>query len=191
MSLNTPNALNVSAGKPAVGGAIFVAPLGTSLPTTVSGSLAEGFKALGYVSDDGLSNNNAPTTNSVKAWGGDTVLTLQTDRPDTFAFTLIEVLNEDVLKTVYGAENVEVDASGNISVKATAEELPGYAWVVDMIVRGGRAKRIVIPNGTISDLGEITYKDDEATGYALTITDVPDSTGVYHYEYIQGAEISG
>lgn len=188
---NTPNALNVSAGKPAVGGAIFVAPLGTSLPTTVSGALAAGFKALGYVSDDGLSNNNAPTTNSVKAWGGDTVLTLQTDRPDTFAFTLLEVLNEDVLKTVYGAENVEVDASGNISVKATAEELPGYAWVVDMIVRGGRAKRIVIPNGTITDLGEITYKDDEATGYALTITDVPDSTGVYHYEYIQGAEVSG
>lgn len=191
MSLNTPNASNVSAGKPAVGGAIFVAPLGTTLPTTISGSLAAAFKALGYVSDDGLTNNNAPTTNSVKAWGGDTVLTLQTDRPDTFAFTLLEVLNEDVLKTVYGSSNVTVDGSGNISVKATADELPGYCWVIDMLVRDGRAKRIVIPNGTITDLGEIVYKDDEATGYALTITDVPDSTGVYHYEYIQAAEISG
>ena len=89
---------------------------------------------------------------------------MQTERPDSFSFTLLEVLNEDVLKAVYGDSNVIVDdQTGSITVKATADELNGGSWIIDMIMRGGRKKRIVIPNGTISELGTITYKDDEAS----------------------------
>ena len=179
-----PDATKVSVGKPKVGGAVHWAPLGTALPTSATASLAAAFVELGYVSEDGLTNNNSPESDTVKAWGGDTVLTLQTDRPDTFALTLLEAMNEDVLKTIYGSSNVTADGSGNLTVKATAGEMPSGAWVFDMILKGGRAKRIVVPNGTISELGEITYKDDEAVGYNITITDVPDNSGVYHYEYI-------
>ena len=178
------DANKVSVGKPKIGGAISWAPLGSTLPTSATASLDAAFVGLGYVSEDGLINNNSPESDSVKAWGGDTVLTLQNDRPDTFAFTLLESLNTDVLKTIYGASNVTVDGSGNIAVKATAEDMTAGAWVFDMILKGGRAKRIVVPNGTISELGEIVYKDDEAIGYNVTITDVPDTNGVYHYEYI-------
>lgn len=179
-----PDATKVSVGKPKVGGAIHWAPLGSTLPQSATAALDAAFKELGYVSEDGLTNNNSPESDTVKAWGGDTVLNLQTDRPDTFALTLLESLNTDVLKTIYGASNVTVDGSGNITVKATAGEMPSGAWVFDMILKGGRAKRIVVPNGTISELGEITYKDDEAVGYNVTITDVPDTNGVYHYEYV-------
>lgn len=179
-----PDATKVSVGKPKVGGAIHWAPIGSTLPQSATASLDAAFKELGYVSEDGLTNNNSPESDTVKAWGGDTVLNLQTDRPDTFALTLLESLNTDVLKTIYGSSNVTVDGSGNITVKATAGEMPSGAWVFDMILKGGRAKRIVVPNGTISELGEIVYKDDEAVGYNVTITDVPDTNGVYHYEYV-------
>lgn len=180
-------ATNVTVGKPKVGGAVHWAPLGTTLPTdatTAIASVSADYVDLGYVSEDGLTNNNSPESDTVKAWGGDTVLSLQTDRPDTWALKLIEAMNKDVLKTVYGASNVIVDGSGNITVKATAQDMPSGVWVFDMILKGGRAKRIVVPNGTISELGEITYKDDEAVGYDITITDVPDTSGVYHYEYV-------
>lgn len=179
-----PDATKVSVGKPKVGGAIHWAPIGSTLPQSATAALDAAFVELGYVSEDGLTNNNSPESDTVKAWGGDTVLNLQTDRPDTFALTLLESLNTDVLKTIYGASNVTVDGSGNITVKATAGEMPSGAWVFDMILKGGRAKRIVVPNGTISELGEIVYKDDEAVGYNVTITDVPDTNGVYHYEYV-------
>ena len=183
----TNTATNVSVGKPDKSGAIFFAPLGTALPTSADETKAAAFVPLGYVSEDGLTNDNSPESDSVKAWGGDTVLNLQTDRPDSFTFTLLEVLNVDVLKAVYGTSNVTVDGSGNITVKATADEMGSGSWIIDMIMRGNRKKRIVIPNGTISELGTITYKDDEAVGYELTLTDVPDSSGVYHYEYIKAA----
>ena len=181
-------ATNVTVGKPKVGGAVHWAPLGTTLPTDATSALDVAFVDLGYVSEDGLTNNNSPESDTVKAWGGDTVLNLQTDRPDTFALKLIEAMNTNVLKTVYGTENVLVDGDDNITVKATAGEMTSGCWVFDMILKGGRAKRIVVPNGTISELGEITYKDDEAVGYDVTITDVPDTSGVYHYEYISAVE---
>ena len=183
-------ATNVSAGKPKIGGAIFCAPKGTTLPTSATGALDESFVSLGYVSEDGLTHDNSPESDSVKAWGGDTVLTLQTDRPDSYGFTLLEVMNKDVLKVVYGDGNVtEVD--GEIVVKATPEQLEGKSWVIDMVLRGGVAKRIVIPDGTVTEVGTITYSDSDAIGYELTVTDVPDTNGVYHYEYFSAAEVSG
>ncbi len=181
-------AANVTVGKPKVGGAIYVAPLGSTLPTDSTTALDAAFKCLGYVSEDGVTNSNSPESDNVKAWGGDTVLVLQTDRPDSFSLTLLEGLNKDVLETIYGTNNVTVDAQGNITVKATADEMIGHAWVFEMIMKGNRAKRTVIPNGTISELGDIVYKDDEAVGYNVTIQDVPDASGVYHYEYIAAAQ---
>ena len=185
-----PTATNVTNGKPNKAGAIFYAPLGTTLPTNASDSIdTTVFKALGFVSEDGLSNDNSPESEKVKAWGGYNVLNLQTDRPDEFTFTLLEVLNEDVLKAVYGENNVSVSTDtatlGDITVHATADDMPSGAWVVDMVLRGNRKKRIVIPNASISSLGTISYKDNEATGYALTLAAVPDATGAYHHEYIK------
>lgn len=183
------NAANVTAGKPKIGGSIYVAPLGTTLPTTVSEELT-GFACLGYVSDAGVTNDNSPSTTQIKAWGGDTVLNLQTDRPDSYKMTLLETMEAEVKKIIYGEDNVTVDGS-NITVKATSEELPGHSYVIDMALKDGAKQRIVIPDGRISAIDTITYADNSAVGYGITINNIPDEDGVYHYEYTSAAEISG
>ena len=140
----------------------------------------------GRVSDDGVSNSNSGDSTDVYAWGGTPVLTTQAEKTDEWKLTLIESLNAEVLKTVYGDSNVTVDTTGKkITVKAGAAQLASSVYVIDMLLKGGALKRVVIPVGSLSDVGEIVYKDDEPIGYEITIKGADDGTGYTHYEYIQ------
>lgn len=176
------NAANVTAAKPKLSGAVYVAPVGSTLPTSTSSALDAAFKNLGYVSDNGLSNNNSRTSEKIKAWGGETVLNSQTEFVDEFKFTLLEVMNEDVLKTIYGSGNVTT-SSGETVVKVNSTQPAEYAWVFEMVLKGNTAKRIVVPSASMTALEEIAYKDNEASGYGVTIGATPDSSGNTHYEY--------
>lgn len=183
-----PDVANVSAAKPAKAGAIYRAPLGSTLPTDATTKLDVAFRALGYVSEDGVSNENGPSSDKAKAWGGDTVLNFFDEKPDTFKFKLIEAMNPEVLKTVYGEKNVEgTDLTTGLTVNATAEEYEYYIWVIDMILKGDVAKRIVIYNASVTEVAEVTYKDNEAIGYELTISALPNTSGITHTEYIKKA----
>lgn len=178
---------NVTTGKPKAAGAIYRAPLGSTLPTDATTALASAYVALGYVSSDGVKNNNSPSTSDIKAWGGDTVLTTQTEKPDSFTMKLIEALNVEVLKAVYNSGNVTGSLSSGITVRANSSEAEAAIWVIEMFMTGNVYKRIVIPNAKISSISEITYKDDEAVGYEITLSAMPgDATfgNDTHKEYI-------
>ncbi|HEM4026999.1 TPA: phage tail protein, partial [Streptococcus suis] len=78
----------VSSAKPAIAGAISSATIGTELPTDATTKLNEAFKNLGYISDDGLTNEDTRETEELKAWGGDVVDISQTGKSDKFKYTL-------------------------------------------------------------------------------------------------------
>lgn len=179
------NSGNVMAGKPKVGGAVYLAPAGTALPTDSTTALDEAYVCLGYCSEDGVTNANTPSTDTIRAWGGDPVLTILTEKEDTFSMTLIEAMNVDVLKAVYGSENVTGTLAAGITVKANANCLETGVWVIEMITRNGGTHRVVIPVGTVSELGEISYTDSDAVGFEITVSAAADTSGNTHYEYIK------
>jgi hypothetical protein len=182
------NASNVSAGKPNIAGAIWCAPKGTTLPTDTSTTLDAAFKCLGYVSEDGTTNSTGLESEKIKAWGGDTVLVIQKSKDDSFKYTLLEVLNEDVLKYVYGSDNVSGDLATGIAIAVNNKDVEEHAIVIDMILRDNTAKRIVIPDGKISEVEDIVYSDSAAVGYGTTLECIPDASGNTHYEYLKKGE---
>ena len=177
-------ASNVTAGKPKITGAIFRAPVGSTLPTDAKTELDAAFKCLGYVSEDGVTNGNSPERTQTKAWGGDVVLSTQTEKPDTFQFKLIEAKNVDVLKMIYGDSHVAGTLDTGITVDVTAEDPGPAAYVIDMILKDGDLKRLVIPSASISEMDDIVYNDSEPVGYDVTLTATADDTGCTHHEYI-------
>lgn len=178
------NVSNVGAGKPLVAGAIYRAPLGTTLPTDASTALGDAFKSLGYISEDGVVNARNMDSESTKAWGGDTVMSSITGIEETFNATFIEANNVDVLSTVYGEDNVTGTLADGITVKVNSKEPKEYVYVIDMIMKDN-LKRIVIPDGKITEVGDVTYNDSEVVGFETTITALPDASGNTSYQYIK------
>lgn len=177
------DATKVSFGKPKATGAVYVAPYGTALPSNGHVALNPAFKSLGYVSDEGLINALETDTENVNAWGGDLVLSGQTAFAERFTVNLLET-NVETLKTIYGAANVVEEGNGSITVTVTSEMLPNVSLVFELVLTGGRIKRIVVPVAQIVDRsGEITYVDGEPITYPAVFMAYPVN-GVYHTEYV-------
>lgn len=181
---------NVSAGKPNPGGGLYWAPLGTTLPTDATTDLGDAFLPLGYVSEDGLTNSNSRDNDEIHAWGGDAVLSLESNYSDTFQFTLLEILNVNVLKMVYGDDNVSGTLATGITVKANSAERTAGVFVADMALRDGAKQRTVCPNAKLTELGDITYVDNDAAGYECTLSAMPggfEGDNDTHKTYIKRA----
>lgn len=164
---------NVIAGKPLATGGIYVAPMGTALPTDTTTALDPAFVSLGYISEEGVSESMSRDTSKVKAWGGDVVKIVQSEHSVTYSYSMIESASAAVLKEVYGEENVTFTAAtttaGNQTVaRVTSEQLPHLVRVVE--IKDGDARiRIVLPDSQITEQGDITYADADVIAYPVTL----------------------
>lgn len=178
-------AANVTVGKPKIGGAVFRAPLGTTLPTDAKSELDPAFVNVGYISEDGVRNNLSKDTEKKKAWGGDNVLNVKSGWTDDFMFAMLEALNTDVLKTVHGTNNVTGDLESGIEVDVNGDEDEEFVWVFDMIMRGNVLKRMVVFDASVTNVDEIVYNDTDPVAYAVTVSAIPNAEGSSHKEYIE------
>ena len=180
------NAANVSTAKPKIGGAVWRAPVGTKLPTTADEALDAAFKGLGYISTDGVANDMARESEPIKAWGGDVVASNDSGMTDTFQWTLLEILNAEVLRMVYGDDNVAGTLSNGLEVTANNKPQRQASYVIDMILKNGVMKRMVIAKGAVTAVDSVTYNDTDPVGYNTTITAEADETlGGTHKEYMK------
>lgn len=186
---------NVVAGKPLAAGGIYLAPIGTTAPTSGSAALGVAYKSAGYIGEDGVTEGGDRSTTKIKAWGGDVVKVVQDEHTLTYTFRFIEAMNGDVLKAVYGADNVTTTAatssSGTIhQVKVTGDVLPHLAIVFE-IKDGDNRIRISAPDAQITEVGEITYADSDVIGYEVTVECFADANGVKATKWLDNGVFTG
>nr|WP_274635532.1 hypothetical protein [Microbacterium bovistercoris] len=183
----TNKAANAVVGKPAVAGGIFVAPLGTAIPTDETTALGAGFESVGYLTDAGFTRSRKPNTDKKKAWGGDPLVIINTGTDRTAKFGFAEYLNKKVQELVYGDAQVEETAATEgagrkLAIVDKEIALPHKVWVIQMF-SGPAVGRLIFPDAQISDFDDITYKDDDIAAFPVTLTQFADSTGAFSYEY--------
>ena len=173
---------NVFVAKPKSGGAVFVAPARTALPTDAKTALSNDFACLGFISENGAEQETGDETQEFKAWGGEKVLTSRVSHEEKQKMTFIEQ-NIEVLKQVYGADNVDGTWEDGISVRHNNLEREEYVYVIETVLGKTRVNRLVIPRGKVMEVGGIVRKDNELFGYDATIDCMVDSEGNNAYEY--------
>lgn len=180
---------NVYAAEPSASGAAFVAPLGTTLPTSVDSPLGGAFVPLGYVGEDGITETSERTTDEKKDMGGRVVKVLQTEYNHSFTFVLLESLNADVLKTIYGADNVTVTPANSVhgtqvKVRKTSKKLPHASWVFDtMDSELGAKYRNVVGDGQVISVGDVVMASSDTIEYEVELKVFETPTGEYVTTY--------
>lgn len=168
-------------------GKVYIAPKGTTLPTDATTTLSSDYVNFGYVSDAGVTMAESDNTNTIRAWGGDAVVTTLSEHTETVAFTPIEI-NETVLKALYGDDNVDVTAgSGNtpttIVAKHKGQTMPQVVIVIEAIPNAGTKARYVMPLAQLTARGDASLTGTAVQGREMTYTGAADSDGVTLYEY--------
>lgn len=174
---------------PSTGAAVYVAPLGTTLPTSATAALDNAFTDLGWVSEDGVTNMITRDTTKHYAWGGDVVKTTQDRYTETVRLALLES-SADVLKVVYGEDSV-TENGDTMAVEHSSLMLTRQSFVIDF-VDGDRAGRHVIREGLVTTVSDVVYVHTDLTRYEIEIDCYrpEDSTAqavVTYFDYSPGS----
>ena len=181
MATNNPAAVGV--GAPKAGGAVFVAPKGTVVPTDATTELNEAFVCIGYITEDGVTLSEDSDTEELKAWGGDTVRKVRSSYAENGSFTPMQA-DADALKLAWGNDAVEVGQDGAIHVKHTAQNPEAKVIAIEMVLADNLIERMVWPSARLTERGEGSYNGSDSSGRELTFSLEPDAEGVTCHEYI-------
>lgn len=188
------NASQVLTGAPdqLTTGPILSAPRGTVLPVAIADALDPAFEDSGYISEDGLTLTPERSTEVVRDWSGSVVRELLTEFAAKLAWAHLET-NETSLKNYLGDDNVSVtEATATEGKRITAllrgTEMPRKSWTFK--VKDGDARvLIVVPDGQVSETGEVAFIKSGALTWPVTLATYPDASGVNVYIYLDDGQI--
>lgn len=196
-----PNVKDVRIGAPDQGttGAILHAPIGTTLPSlssiTSSGvTIDQAFTGNEYVSEDGLTLAPSVSTTEIKDWSGATVRKVLESFDGTLSWTMIST-NKGAMDVAFGSKYVSSNAAtgthGTQVQAALGAHLPDALSWVFLMKDGNDRTVIVVPNGQVTEVGEVTFASNAAIGWQVTLTCYPDTSGECIYIMTDDGVVAG
>ncbi len=165
----------------------YLAPKGTTMPTTPSGSLNVAFLDMGWITEDGLTKGVDETSTDINAYGSQVpVRTLTTRSKLTFGLAFLQSGPDQL--AVYnrlpltGTGSITVSSAGDFDFTEGQSRVAEYAAVFD-VVDGLNKIRCCVPVLQVTERGEFGVKAGEAITYPITCTAYPGSDGVAAHWY--------
>lgn len=174
------NAANVLVGAPdqATTGAILSAPVGTLKPASAVAVLDKDFKDMGYISEDGLTLTPNYSTTDINDWSGALVRRILQTFDGQLSWAHLET-NEESLRVWAGDVTVKAatPTSGKqIEAALGAIEHPRKAWAFK-VKDGNQRVLIYVPDGQVTEAGEVTFTKSGAITWPVTLSTYPDASG--------------
>lgn len=137
-------------------GDVYVAPFGTTLPTTVDGALDGNFFKLGFTTEDGLQLTQTPTVEEFMAWQSRHAVRRELTALEVTMTFGLEQWNEQTLQTALGGGTVTEYSSGKYKyVPVGDDEQLDNVSVIAEWSDGAKDYRLVIPKCQATESVEI------------------------------------
>lgn len=155
--------------------AVFIGPLGTTLPTALTAP-ASPLEDVGWLHSDGITVGGDSSVNKFRGHQGARVVrTKMGDSSTTFTFQCLETtaltlglqLNIKSQATVTGVTTMSVSSGKKVEVRA---------FVIDVYDEDATTiqYRFVIPRGEIGERSEFKLANSDITGYSFTVEVIGD-----------------
>ena len=166
------------------GGIVYRAPYGTTLPTAYAKptALADGFKSLGDLGEDGFTESTSVDSTDFKDINGNTVLSVSKGKTRTFEFHFIEVERPALQEFVNG--NATVDAEGRLEkVELSNADSAESSLVIYEVLSSGTLRMTVLDRAKPTDFGDIEHSKGSIMDNDVTVTalDVDGKSGTVYY----------
>ncbi|MFI6238339.1 hypothetical protein ACIBEF_00505 [Micromonospora sp. NPDC050795] len=158
-------------------------------PTNATASLAAGYKEVGAISSDGLTEATNQDRTDVFIWQGNALarrIPGQFTKTFTFAaaetslFTLgIQYPGSTITSTTEGASVAEKPAATDVR-----------AWVLHGTDGATRVQRVFLPKAEVTERGDVVWSSGDVTVYEWTLSAYVDNSGVVAYRYFIDAQMA-
>lgn len=186
MGVNSQNVL-VGAPDQLTTGAILRAALATPLPTSATATLNAAFDTdPGYIDEAGLLISPTRSTTSIRDWSRKEIRKVLESFDGTIAWSHLE-LSEAAMQIFAGDDKVTATAANGshgaqLKMAISGDELPHFSWVFK-IKDGLKRALVVVPDGNVTEQGDISLVANGAVKLPVVLSTYPDSTGNNIYIY--------
>lgn len=171
----------------------WVGDTGTTAPTSPLVQPVAPWEPLGAISDDGLVFGFDEDSQEFTPWGQTSPMrTTITKSIRTFQITMWETARVAVQSVMFRIPAVDLEPVAGLTsfAETAAPAVDRRAWWF-AVFDGDNARGFYVPAGEISDRSDVTFKQDEMSGYEITITAYPDTAGntVYHTDSVPATPV--
>lgn len=152
---------------PGTGSAIYLAPVGTTAPTSVSSALDAAFVDAGYISDDIPELGNDRESSEIRDWLGRLVRTVASSITRSVTLPLLETTPE-ALRLAFDGGTFTGVAGG--SVKFVPGSSTQERAIVIHMVDGDSIFRIYIRRAIVSAVESVSPSAENGTVWNITLT---------------------